>query len=193
MKGGRGTLAADVTTGGGAPRTAVPLVTFIAKDFTPKDGLAALTEAPATLTEDGAETFGSLYRAGTAMDRVSLAVTVDTSAKLPALPDLGSDAGASAGPSPAAASDPPAGKAGTDDTDAVSASSSGSSHSLVRAGVGAAVLLAAAFAVYAGVRRRTPRAEAVAVAGAGTGPGADPDIGPAPGPDPGPGSASDQT
>ncbi|MEU3218596.1 HtaA domain-containing protein [Streptomyces sp. NPDC006971] len=87
---GKGTLSADVR-GDGEPRKAVPLVTFAAKDFAPKNGLAVLTEAPATLTADGAGAFGSLYKAGTAMDPVSLAVAVDRGAELPALPDLGSD------------------------------------------------------------------------------------------------------
>ncbi|MFE1402769.1 HtaA domain-containing protein [Streptomyces sp. NPDC058770] len=86
---GKGTLSADVR-GDGEPRKAVPLVTFAAKDFAPKNGLAVLTEAPATLTADGAGAFGSLYKAGTAMDPVSLAVAVDRGAELPALPDLGS-------------------------------------------------------------------------------------------------------
>lgn len=95
---GTGTLRADVLREGDT-RKAVPLVTFTAKGFAPKDGLAVLTEAPATLTADGAKAFGSLYRAGTAMDPVSLAVSVNTTAKLPALPDLGSDAAPSARPS----------------------------------------------------------------------------------------------
>lgn len=95
---GTGTLRADVLREGDT-REAVPLVTFTAKGFAPKDGLAVLTEAPATLTADGAKAFGSLYRAGTAMDPVSLAVAVNATAKLPALPDLGSDAAPSARPS----------------------------------------------------------------------------------------------
>ncbi|WP_051835873.1 HtaA domain-containing protein [Streptomyces sp. NRRL WC-3549] len=94
---GKGTLRADVTSEGGT-REDVPLVTFTAKGLAPKDGLAVLTEAPATLTADGAKAFGSLYTAGTAMDPVSLAVAVDAKAELPALPDLGTTAGPSAAP-----------------------------------------------------------------------------------------------
>ncbi|MFF1925402.1 HtaA domain-containing protein [Streptomyces sp. NPDC058221] len=100
LKAGKGTLSADVLSDGEA-RKAVPLITFTAKDFAPKNGLAVLTEAPATLTAGGAKAFGSLYRAGTAMDPVSLAVAVDAKAKLPALPDLGSDPAPSDSPSPA--------------------------------------------------------------------------------------------
>lgn len=95
---GKGTLYADVTRAGGTGSTAkangtekkVPLVTFTAEDFKPKDGLARLTEAPTKLTADGAEAFGGMYKAGTEMDPVSLAVALTDSAELPALPDLGS-------------------------------------------------------------------------------------------------------
>ncbi|MGW6509944.1 HtaA domain-containing protein [Streptomyces niveus] len=152
VTGGKGTLAADVATRGRAPHEAVPLITFTAGDFAPKNGLATLTEAPATLTEGGAETFGSLYQAGTAMDPVSLAVAVDKKAKLPALPDLGSGAGTAAGPKSGAATGEPTKPAGVDD--AASASASSSSRTLTYAGIGAGVLLAAALAVYVGVRRR---------------------------------------
>ncbi|TXS02853.1 Htaa domain protein [Streptomyces sp. col6] len=97
VKAGKGTLRADVLSDGRATES-VPLVTFTAEDFVPENGLAVLTEAPATLTADGAKVFGSLYKAGTAMDPVSLAVATDAKAKLPALPDLGSDASASPEP-----------------------------------------------------------------------------------------------
>lgn len=184
VKGGKGTLAADVTGEGGAPSRAVSLVTFAAGDFTPENGLAALTEAPAKLTEAGAEAFGSMYKAGTVMDPVSLAVAVDKKAKLPALPDLGSDVEASAAPK-AGAADGPSEPADADD--ATSASSSSDTTAYV--GIGAGLLLAAAFAVYLGVRRRGSKASAAtgpdragpAATGpagsgagpAGTGPGSD--------------------
>lgn len=172
VKGGKGTLAADVTSEGRAPRRAVSLVTFAAGDFTPKDGLAVLTEAPATLTEAGAEAFGSMYRAGTVMDPVSLAVAVDKRAKLPALPDLGSDVEASAAPEADAAGGPTK-PAGADD--AASASASSSSDALTYVGIGGGLLLAAALAVYLGVRRRASTASA--------GPGPDSESGPGSGPD----------
>jgi hypothetical protein len=103
VKSGTGTLRADTTRSGAVSKN-VPLVTFAAEGFAPKDGLAALTEAPATLTAAGAKVFGSLYAAGTAMDPVSLAVAVDRGAKLPALPDLGSGATATAAPATASPS-----------------------------------------------------------------------------------------
>ncbi|MER5364351.1 HtaA domain-containing protein [Streptomyces sp. NPDC002722] len=143
---GRGTLLADVHSDGGRDR-AVPLVTFTAKDFAPKDGLAVLTEAPATLTAEGAEAFGSLYRAGTAMDPVSLAVAVDAGAELPALPDLGSDPGPSSGPS-APATEKPA--------PATAASDTGTGTVLYPVLGGAALLVAAAVA-FGLVRRRAAR------------------------------------
>ncbi|WP_330238568.1 HtaA domain-containing protein [Streptomyces sp. NBC_00525] len=117
VKDGRGTLRADVLSDGGATE-AVPLVTFAAGDLAPKKGLAVLAEAPATLTAEGAKVFGSLYKAGTAMDPVSLAVATDADAVLPALPDLGSDASATPEPSgsPAAAATPVAAAAPEDDS-----------------------------------------------------------------------------
>lgn len=100
---GKGTLYADVTSAGGTggedtgstakangTTKKVPLVTFTAKDFKPKDGLAQVTEAPTKLTADGAKAFGGMYKAGTEMDPVSLAVALTAGAELPALPDLGS-------------------------------------------------------------------------------------------------------
>ncbi|MEV8352621.1 HtaA domain-containing protein [Streptomyces niveus] len=168
VTGGKGTLAADVATRGRAPRESVPLITFAAGDFAPRNGLARLTEAPATLTEGGAETFGSLYKAGTAMDPVSLAVAVDKKAKLPALPDLGSGAGTAAGPKSGAATGEPTKPAGVDD--AASASASSSSRTLTYAGVGAGVLLAAALAVYVGVRRRHSATAAGSAAGSDSAP-----------------------
>ena len=92
---GKGTLYADVTGAGGTGGTAgtekkVPLVTFAAEGFKPKDGLAQLTEAPTKLTADGAKAFGGMYKAGTEMDPVSLSVALTAGAELPALPDLGS-------------------------------------------------------------------------------------------------------
>ncbi|MFJ3764834.1 HtaA domain-containing protein [Streptomyces sp. NPDC090082] len=149
VSGGTGTLSADVTSEGRTDR-AVPLVTFGARGLTPKNGLAVLTEAPATLTEGGAKAFGGMYRAGTAMDPVSLAVTVDAKAQLPALPDLGSEATASAAPSKRAA---PSASAPAAPAPAASSSSSSSSIGTYLA-IGAGVLLVAALAVLTAVRRR---------------------------------------
>ncbi|MGW1187235.1 HtaA domain-containing protein [Streptomyces sp. NPDC002559] len=146
---GRGTLLADVR-GDGDRRKAVPLVTFTAKDFAPKNGLAVLTEAPATLTAEGAGAFGGLYRKGTAMDPVSLAVAVDAGAELPALPDLGSAPDPSTEPSA-----PPVGKAAA----AAPADDSGPGTVLYPVVGGAAVLAVAAGSLYL-VRRRGARRNA---------------------------------
>lgn len=173
VKGGKGTLAADVTSEGGAPSRGVSLVTFTAGDFTPENGLAALTEAPAKLTGAGAEAFGSLYKAGTVMDPVSLAVAVDKKAKLPALPDLGSDVEASAAPKTGTADGP------TEPVEAdAAASASSSSDTAAYVGIGAGLLLGAGFAVYLGVRRRGSTASAATGATGptgsdGAGPGSD--------------------
>ncbi|WP_371632525.1 HtaA domain-containing protein [Streptomyces sp. NBC_01259] len=147
LKAGRGTLSADVRTKGDT-RKAAPLITFTAEDFAPKDGLAVLTEAPAKLTADGAKAFGSLYRAGTAMDPVSLAVALDAKAKLPALPDLGSD------PAPAAQpSDTPGPKTAAATASVASAADKGSSTGFYLTVGAAAVLAAAAGGVLFLVRR----------------------------------------
>ncbi|WP_069812075.1 HtaA domain-containing protein [Streptomyces sp. TP-A0874] len=86
---GSGTLSADVS-GSDFTGKDVPLVTFPAESLKPKDGLVNLREVPTKLTREGAEAFGGMYRAGSSMDPVSLAVALDKKAELPALPDLGS-------------------------------------------------------------------------------------------------------
>ncbi|MEI7033775.1 HtaA domain-containing protein [Streptomyces pratensis] len=145
---GVGTLAADVTSEG-ATREGVPLVTFPARDFAPKGGLAVLTEAPATLTEEGAGAFGSLYKKGTAMDPVSLAVAVDDQARLPALPDLGSEPTAAAEPTGKAAEEPST-------APPASASASPPGPGAYAAGGGALLVVAAGGVLYA-LRRRGAR------------------------------------
>ncbi|MFF9013862.1 HtaA domain-containing protein [Streptomyces sp. NPDC014870] len=142
VTGGKGTLSADVTSAGKTEK-AVPLVTFTARDFAPKNGLAVLTEAPATLTEGGAKAFGGMYKAGTEMDPVSLAVAVDAKAQLPALPDLGSDTKPSASTSSSAAATP-----------AKAAVAEDSPPTATYLALGAGVLLAASIAVFVAVRRR---------------------------------------
>ncbi|UNM14763.1 HtaA domain-containing protein [Streptomyces formicae] len=158
---GKGTLSADVTSAG-ATTKAVPLITFVAEDFAPKSGLARLAEAPATLTEGGSKALNSLYKAGTEMDPVSLAVTVDDKAQLPALPDLGSEPTASASPT----ADKPAGDP-TGQTDATAPSTT-SSHAGTYTAAGAALLVVAAAAVYVALRRR--RAHAAGSPSASDGP-----------------------
>ncbi|MFH9689003.1 HtaA domain-containing protein [Streptomyces sp. NPDC017413] len=142
---GEGTLSADVTSAGTTTED-VPLITFAAEDFAPKDGLAALTEAPATLTADGAKAFGSLYKAGTAMDPVSLAVAVDEKAELPALPDLGSEPTAAAEPTEKAAEEPSAAPA--------AASSDSGPGAGAWAAIGGGVLLLVAAGAFFALRRR---------------------------------------
>ncbi|MFF9341847.1 MULTISPECIES: HtaA domain-containing protein [unclassified Streptomyces] len=155
VTGGTGTLAADVTSAGKTEK-AVPLVTFAAGRLAPENGLAVVTEAPATLTEGGARAFGGMYKAGTAMDPVSLAVSTDPAVALPALPDLGSDPTTtpSAAASPAPSATPSASAAPV-----AAASSDSGAPAAVYAGIAAAVL-AAALAAYALPRRRRTGATA---------------------------------
>ncbi|MFJ7410527.1 HtaA domain-containing protein [Streptomyces sp. NPDC098077] len=153
---GEGTLSADVTSEG-ATREDVPLITFPAKDLAPKEGLAVLTEVPATLTADGAKAFGSMYRAGTAMDPVSLAVAVDEKAQLPALPDLGSEPTSAAEPTKKAVEEPSAAPA--------AASSDSGPGAGAWAAIGGGVLLLVAAGAFFGLRRRGSARSADATTG----------------------------
>ncbi|MFJ2769971.1 HtaA domain-containing protein [Streptomyces sp. NPDC087300] len=147
VKDGKGTLLADVESKGdkGVSLKKAPLVTFAApaEDLKPADGLVALTEVPSELTADGAKAFGGMYKAGSAMDPLSLAVALDGDAKLPALPDLGSSAKPT--PEPAKAAEPKTENA---------AESSDSSSNAVPIGIGAGVALLLAAAVAFGVVRK---------------------------------------
>ncbi|MFE2553576.1 HtaA domain-containing protein [Streptomyces sp. NPDC059355] len=136
---GKGVLSADVTTGT-ETKSAVALVEFDAKGLKTEAALATLTEAPATLTEGGAQAFGSMYKAGTEMDPVSLSVALDATAKLPALPDLGSTA-------------PPAAPAASGPSPAPVAKAEESSNTGLYAALGVAVLVLAAGAVFLFLRR----------------------------------------
>ncbi|MFK0045435.1 HtaA domain-containing protein [Streptomyces sp. NPDC090741] len=145
VENGKGVLSADVTTGS-ETKSAVALVEFDARALKTEGALVTLTEAPATLTEGGSQAFNSmaipsLYAAGTEMDPVSLAVALDATAKLPALPDLGSTAPPAA-PSPSAS--PPAS----------AAKAEGSSNTGLYAALGVAVLVLAAGAVFLVLRRK---------------------------------------
>ncbi|WP_353942240.1 HtaA domain-containing protein [Streptomyces sp. HUAS MG91] len=88
---GKGILRADTTSDGRTTKDAA-LVTFRTGELKAADGLVEVSEAPAVLTAAGAKAFGGMYKKGTAMDPVSLAVALDSDARLPALPDLGSSA-----------------------------------------------------------------------------------------------------
>ncbi|MCC3775450.1 HtaA domain-containing protein [Streptomyces sp. UNOB3_S3] len=146
VKEGRGTLSADVTGDGRTTTKGVPLLTFDATGIEEKDGLAAVTEAPAKLTAEGAKAFGGMYQEGTDMDPVSLAVPLDAKAALPPLPDLGSAPSGSSSPSPS--SPEPRTKS------AASSSSDSASFPAVPVAVAAAVVVAAAVATFRVTRRR---------------------------------------
>ncbi|MGW0223875.1 HtaA domain-containing protein [Streptomyces tendae] len=147
---GKGTLYADVTSPD-VKEKKVPLVTFTAGEPKPAGGLVKVTEAPAELTARGARAFGGMYRAGTAMDPVSLAVALTSDAELPALPDLGSEPAASASPQPA--------KTGADTSAAPVASDTGDGDfpALPVSLAAGALLLAAAALVAVALRRRRAR------------------------------------
>ncbi|GHG73702.1 HtaA domain-containing protein [Streptomyces griseocarneus] len=146
-KDGKGTLSADVTKGGGTEK-GVQLVTFDASGLKEKDGLAAVAEAPAKLTAEGAKAFGGLYQEGAEMDPVSLAVPLEASARLPALPDLGT--APTAEPKAAAASPPAAAR----DGERAGARSASSSFPVLPVAVGAGALVAAGAAYLVVTRKR---------------------------------------
>ncbi|MFD9619041.1 HtaA domain-containing protein [Streptomyces virginiae] len=143
VENGKGVLSADVTTGG-QTKNAVPLVEFDAKALKTEGKLATLTEAPAILTEGGSQAFNSMYKAGTEMDPVSLAVALDATAQLPALPDLGS----TASPAPASASP------SAEPAPAVAAKATESSNTGLFVALAVAVLLLAGGGTFLVVRKR---------------------------------------
>ncbi|NKI42960.1 HtaA domain-containing protein [Streptomyces physcomitrii] len=147
---GKGTLYADTEDAGKAEKQQ-PLVTFAAGELAAKDGLATLTEVPTKLTAEGAKAFGGVYRAGTAMDPLSLAVALDKNARLPALPDLGSDR---ATLSPSASPKTAAGDTGSTGK----ASSSSHAFPALPVGLAATALLLAALALFLVRKRRTAAA-----------------------------------
>ncbi|MGW6983938.1 HtaA domain-containing protein [Streptomyces sp. NPDC054932] len=153
VENGKGVLSADVTAGG-ATKNAVPLVEFDAKGLKTEGRLATLTEAPAALTEGGSQAFNSMYKAGTEMDPVSLAVALDSTAQLPALPDLGS----TAPPAPAAASP------SAEPAPAAKADESSSTGLFIGLAAGVLVLAGAAGAFLIVRKRRTAPAPASAAA-----------------------------
>ncbi|MEW1866504.1 HtaA domain-containing protein [Streptomyces sp. NPDC088194] len=162
LAGTKGTLYAD----------GVPFATFTVPAVpTPKNGLLAIEDAPTTLTAQGAARFNGLYTAGTSMDPLSVSAALTASAKLPALPDIGTTpttaaAAPAAKPTPSPAAAPPTGNA-ADGTSAVT---------VTAAALGAAVVLALAAAVL--LRNRNRRrakpaaAESAAVESAATEPAA---------------------
>ncbi|MDV9170601.1 HtaA domain-containing protein [Streptomyces sp. W16] len=153
---GKGTLYADVTSADFTGEK-VPLVTFTAKGLKATKGLAKVTEAPAKLTAQGAEAFGGMYRAGTAMDPVSLAVALTDDAKLPALPDLGTTPTASATPEEQSAQPKVSAEPVADNSDGGNGTSA-----VLSIGLGVVALLLVAALVFRRRRTRPATAEAIA-------------------------------
>ncbi|MFJ1703596.1 HtaA domain-containing protein [Kitasatospora sp. NPDC088346] len=82
-------LVADVTAKGMDGKTttltAVPVARLdLSKaSFTPVKGVVTLADLPATLTEQGAPAFGGFYRAGAALDPVTVVLAFEKGAALP--------------------------------------------------------------------------------------------------------------
>ncbi|MDT0306233.1 HtaA domain-containing protein [Streptomyces sp. DSM 44917] len=66
----------------------------------PENDVIELSAVPATLTAEGAEAFGGFYQEGEALDPVTVAVTVDEDAALPAPGGPAPQAGGPGGPAP---------------------------------------------------------------------------------------------
>ncbi|MEV8531225.1 HtaA domain-containing protein [Streptomyces sp. NPDC051211] len=150
---GKGVLSADVTTGG-RTEPAVPLVEFDAKGLKADGRLAVLTEAPATLTEGGAKAFNAMYKAGTEMDPVSLAIALDPAAALPALPDLGSSGSPAPAPTPSAADGTSTGTGSTAPQAGKAGQAEEASNAGLYAALGAALLVLAGGAAFLLIRKR---------------------------------------
>lgn len=71
-----GAIYADVTSGGEVFED-VHFADFEVGSWTWVDGFTTLTDAPVTLTADGAEAFAGFYNAGDALDPITIAVKTD--------------------------------------------------------------------------------------------------------------------
>ncbi|MGY0486862.1 HtaA domain-containing protein [Streptomyces sp. WG-D5] len=163
-KGGSGKLVADVSskdqeTGKVSTYDGLTVATLKLGSgaLTAKDDVVEVKGAAATLTADGAKAFGGFYEAGAALDPVTVAVSLDENAELPAGGSGGSNGGTSGGTSGTT------GAAGTGSTTGGTGSTTGGSLAATGADVPAGTLAAAAGliaaagagTVYATRRRRT--------------------------------------
>ncbi|MFI5755519.1 HtaA domain-containing protein [Streptomyces sp. NPDC051569] len=101
---GKGTLVADVSS---KDRETHKVTTY--KDLTlatlklpageleAKDGVVSLDAVAASLTADGTKAFGGMYAAGTGLDKLTLAVSLDKDATLPGDGGDGTDGGTDGG------------------------------------------------------------------------------------------------
>ncbi|MEU9863773.1 HtaA domain-containing protein [Streptomyces sp. NPDC047971] len=100
-KGSNGTLVADVATATGKKNDVVFADLDLSKaDYTAKNGVVTLANIPAKLTKDGAAQFAgpggqAFYQPGTAIDPVTVALTVDKDTALPSTTSGGTSGGGS--------------------------------------------------------------------------------------------------
>lgn len=90
VKDGKGTLVADVSAKDRETHKVTAYKGLVvasldvpAGKLAAKDGVLTLSAVPATLTADGTKAFGGMYEAGTALDKLTLAVSLDDNANLP--------------------------------------------------------------------------------------------------------------
>ncbi|MFC8985490.1 HtaA domain-containing protein [Streptomyces sp. NPDC057115] len=167
LKGGSGTLTADVTSLGTTSQDVV-LAELKAKSprLTAKSDVITVNGIAATLTKAGATAFGDFYTAGTALDPVGLSVALKDGAALPGgsgsgggtagSGTAGSGAGSAGGPGPSGSTT--GGLGATGDLTG-SLASTGSDVPAAALGTAAAVAVAAGAGVVLAVRRRRPAAE----------------------------------
>ncbi|MFE5488110.1 HtaA domain-containing protein [Streptomyces sp. NPDC056527] len=100
-KGSTGTLVADVATAAGKKNDVTFADLDLSKaDYTAKNGVVTLANIPARLTKDGAAQFAgpggqAFYQPGTAIDPVTVALTVDKDTALPTTTTGGTSGGGS--------------------------------------------------------------------------------------------------
>ncbi|MGW6292102.1 HtaA domain-containing protein [Streptomyces sp. NPDC055058] len=166
LKGGSGTLSADVTSLGKTSQDVV-LAELKAKSprLTAKSDVITVNGVAATLTKAGATAFGDFYTAGTALDPVDLSVALTDGAALPggsgpgggtAGSGDGAGSGSAGGAGPSGSTTGGLGATG-DLTGGLA--STGSDVPAAALGTAAAVAVAAGAGVVLAVRRRRPAAE----------------------------------
>ncbi|MGW7415879.1 HtaA domain-containing protein [Streptomyces sp. NPDC054863] len=176
VKGGKGTLVADVSTKDRATKKVETYKALTVADLAPAgelsvvDGVVKLAGVPAKLTAGGSKAFGGMYQAGQAMDALTVAVSVDKNAQLPggSAGGAGGSAGGSTGGAGTAGGTGTAGTAGGGSVggdlgggsaggNLAATGSSAPSGALM--GAAGALAVAGGAVVFAARKRRTVRGE----------------------------------
>ncbi|MFJ1645413.1 HtaA domain-containing protein [Streptomyces sp. NPDC088258] len=167
VKDGKGVLYADISTkdkatGKVARSAGVPFATLDVPsgDLKAEDGVLTLAAIPATLTGDGAKAFSGMYTEGTALDPLTLAVSLDDDVTLPSTG--GTSGGSTGGSAGGTGTTGGSGAAGGGTVGGTTGSTTGGSLASTGSdlpvgaflGAAGAIAAAGAAAVYAARRRR---------------------------------------